>query len=96
MAKSTGIAWATSTFNPWMGCTKVGPGCDHCYAEARMDKRLHVVQWGIGALRKRTSAANWRGPVQWDAERARLSSSPARSASSVIYFTIANRVSFTP
>lgn len=71
MGKDTNINWATSTFNPWMGCTKVGPGCDHCYAEARMDKRLHVVQWGAGLPRKRTSAANWREPVKWDAERAR-------------------------
>lgn len=71
MAKETGISWATSTFNPWIGCTKVGPGCDHCYAEARMDTRLHIVNWGAGAPRKRTSIANWRGPVKWNAERER-------------------------
>jgi protein gp37 len=71
MAKETGIAWADSTFNPWIGCTKVGPGCDHCYAEARMDKRLHIVNWGAGAARKRTSAANWREPLKWDAARAK-------------------------
>jgi protein gp37 len=42
MAEKTGISWTDSTFNPWIGCTKVGPGCDHCYAEA-LDKRH---QWG--------------------------------------------------
>lgn len=71
MAIETGISWTTSTFNPWIGCSKVGPGCDHCYAEARMDSRLHVVNWGPKQPRKHTSVANWRGPVKWNAERAR-------------------------
>lgn len=68
MAEKTGIAWTDSTFNPWMGCTKVGPGCDHCYAEALMDKRWHKVQWGPGGERKRTSAANWKQPLLWERE----------------------------
>lgn len=52
MAETTHIAWTQSTFNPWIGCTKVGPGCDHCYAEAR-DKRH---KWGWrGALGRRRS-----------------------------------------
>jgi len=33
-----------------------------------MDTRLHVVQWGAGQPRKRTSAANWREPVKWNKE----------------------------
>ena len=68
MAKLTGIIWAKSTFNAWVGCTKVGPGCDHCYAEAMQDKRLHVVQWGAGMPRKRTSPANWKQPLAWNRE----------------------------
>ena len=68
MAETTGIAWTDSTFNPWIGCTKVGPGCDHCYAEALMDKRWHRVQWGSGQQRQRTSAANWRQPLLWERE----------------------------
>ena len=28
MAENTKIEWAHHTFNPWEGCTKVGPGCD--------------------------------------------------------------------
>ena len=68
MAERTQIEWCDSTFNPWTGCTKVGPGCDHCYAEQRMDKRLHVVNWGTSQPRKRTSAANWRQPERWNAE----------------------------
>lgn len=68
MAEKTGIAWTDSTFNPWIGCTKVGPGCDHCYAEALMDKRWHRVQWGPHGQRQRTSAANWRQPLLWERE----------------------------
>jgi protein gp37 len=68
MAEKTGISWTDSTFNPWIGCTKVGPGCDHCYAEALMDTRWHKVQWGPGGERKRTSAANWKQPLLWERE----------------------------
>lgn len=68
MAENTKIEWCDSTFNPWTGCTKVGPGCDHCYAEG-WAKRSGLVQWGPGAERRRTSAANWKKPLQWNAER---------------------------
>lgn len=53
------------TFNPWTGCTKVSPGCDHCYAEG-WAKRSGLVQWGPGAERRRTSEAIWRKPLKWD------------------------------
>ncbi|MBP3087006.1 DUF5131 family protein [Mycolicibacterium fortuitum] len=33
MSDNTGIEWCDSTWNPVTGCTKVSPGCDHCYAE---------------------------------------------------------------
>jgi len=32
MAK-TPIEWTDSTWNPVTGCSKIGPGCKHCYAE---------------------------------------------------------------
>lgn len=35
---TTKIEWADATWNPVIGCTKVSPGCDHCYA-ARMATR---------------------------------------------------------
>lgn len=37
---STGIQWTDETWNPVTGCTKVSPGCDHCYAE-RITERFH-------------------------------------------------------
>jgi protein gp37 len=31
--QETRIRWAEHTWNPTTGCTKISPGCDHCYAE---------------------------------------------------------------
>ncbi len=42
MAEHSGIEWTESTWNPLTGCTKVSPGCKHCYAE-RMAKRLQAM-----------------------------------------------------
>lgn len=33
MATGTTIEWTDATWNPVTGCTKISPGCDHCYAE---------------------------------------------------------------
>ncbi len=63
------IEWTDHTFNPWEGCHKVSPGCDHCYAETR-NARFgggQAVNWGTGAPRRRTSVANWRKPLAWNA-----------------------------
>lgn len=68
MSADTKIEWADSTFNPWIGCTKVSPGCDHCYAERQMDKRLGRVRWGAGQPRQRTSAENWRQVERWNGQ----------------------------
>lgn len=69
MSEKTAIEWADSTFNPWVGCTKVSPACDNCYAE-RQDARgiFGGPHWGAGVPRKRTGAANWRKPVAWNAQ----------------------------
>ena len=42
MASNSSIEWTESTWNPVTGCTKVSPGCKHCYAE-RMAKRLQAM-----------------------------------------------------
>ncbi|WP_425404605.1 DUF5131 family protein [Hwanghaeella sp.] len=66
MAENTAISWTDHTFNPWIGCTKVSPACDHCYAEA-WDKRFGGERWAPGATRTRTSADNWKQPRKWNA-----------------------------
>lgn len=66
MAETTGIAWTRSTFNGWIGCAAVSPGCEHCYAEA-WDKRFGGGKhWGTGAPRRLTSDANWAQPPTWN------------------------------
>ncbi|CAN7301203.1 phage Gp37/Gp68 family protein [Phyllobacterium sp. LjRoot231] len=67
MAENSAIEWCDHTFNPWEGCQKVSPGCDHCYAEAR-NQRFGggtATNWGPGAPRRRTSASNWSKPHRW-------------------------------
>lgn len=42
MARGTGIEWASATWNPLLGCTKVSPGCQHCYAMRTVARLAHV------------------------------------------------------
>lgn len=70
MAETT-IEWADFTFNPWIGCTKVSPACDNCYAAAQ-DKFRKWTPEGWGGPRRRTSVANWRMPLKWNAEAAEM------------------------
>jgi len=68
MAETSKIEWCDSTFNAWIGCTKIAPACDFCYA-ADMAKRYGWVEWG-NHPRKRTSAALWAGPKKWQRQAA--------------------------
>jgi protein gp37 len=42
MGASSSIEWTEATWNPVTGCTKISPGCKHCYAE-RMALRLKAM-----------------------------------------------------
>lgn len=42
MSSKSEIEWTESTWNPLTGCTKISPGCKHCYAE-RMARRLKAM-----------------------------------------------------
>lgn len=55
MGETSAIEWTDATANPWWGCTKVGPGCDHCYAES-FDKRVGGAHWGTGTPRRRIAS----------------------------------------
>ena len=68
MGEFTKIAWADSTWNPWIGCSHAGPGCDHCYAEAQNRfRRWNGGTWGNDAPRRLTSAKNWSDAIKWNA-----------------------------
>jgi len=45
MADTSKIEWTDATVNFWWGCTKVGPGCDHCYAED-LNQFRGTGEWG--------------------------------------------------
>lgn len=64
MSDATAIEWTDATFNPWWGCTKVGPGCDHCYAETLAGR--FGTQWGVGAKRREFGDKHWNDPVRWN------------------------------
>ena len=64
MGEVTKIEWCHHTYNAWMGCTKVSPACDHCYAEAQEDTRYGRVLWG--GDRRRTSKSNRKAPGRWN------------------------------
>jgi len=58
---STKIEWATETWNPVTGCTKVSTGCKNCYAE-RMAKRLAGM--GRPEYHRVVDANGWTGKVE--------------------------------
>jgi protein gp37 len=68
MSANSKIEWTDHTFNPWIGCTKVSPACDGCYAEVSTPARALHVGWGAGQQRHRTSPANWAQPLRWNAQ----------------------------
>lgn len=59
MADTTGIEWTESTWNPWMGCTKVSPGCANCYM-FREQKR-----YGSDPTTVRRSKTKFSEPLTW-------------------------------
>ena len=70
MAGISKIEWTDSTFNPWVGCTKIkrsgkkSSACDFCYAE-KWAKRSGQVSWG-NHPRRRTTASYWNAPIAWN------------------------------
>lgn len=61
MSDNSRIEWTEATWNPVTGCTKVSPGCDHCYAET-LYNRFH----GVGAFDKVTMRPTRLGqPFRW-------------------------------
>ena len=69
MGENSKIEWTDHTFNPWIGCAKVAPGCTHCYAES-MAKRTGKAKWGAEGTRVKTSEKYWQQPLKWNAAAA--------------------------
>lgn len=70
MSLGTAIEWTDATWNPVTGCTKVSPGCDHCYAE-RFSERFrgvqgHPFEHGFDLLLR---PERMRQPLAWSAPK---------------------------
>ena len=65
MAENSKIEWCDHTFNPWIGCTRVSPACDHCYAES-LAKRYAWAAWGPGEARRFAAPSTWKQPEKWN------------------------------
>lgn len=64
MGEISNIQWTGSTWNPWIGCHKISPGCKFCYAERWMKRTgtdLHSV--------RRTSEKTFHSPPTWKESR---------------------------
>lgn len=60
MSAHTGIEWTDKTWNPWQGCTKVSPGCAHCYMyreKRRYGQKPETVV--------RSAPATFGAPLKW-------------------------------
>lgn len=66
MAENSGIEWTDHTFNPWVGCTKVSPACDNCYAEAWAKRGGNGHLWKPLVQPRRSKT--WRDPIRWNAK----------------------------
>lgn len=65
MGQKSAIEWTDHTFNPWWGCTKVSPGCVHCYAETFSNRYRYDV-FGPRKNRRTFGEAHWQEPLKWN------------------------------
>lgn len=66
MGENSKIEWTDHTFNPWVGCERISPACDNCYAESWARRTGQGELWQ--GTRRRTTPANWRKPLRWNAD----------------------------
>lgn len=70
MSVSSKIEWTDSTWNPVRGCTKVSPGCKHCYAETFAERfrgvRGHPFEFGFDL---RLIPEKLGDPIRWSIPR---------------------------
>ena len=65
MGTETAISWCDHTFNPWWGCVRVSPACQHCYAET-FSKRVGLKVWGPESDRRFFGPKHWAEPLKWN------------------------------
>lgn len=65
------ISWTDKTWNPVIGCTRVSPGCERCYAEALAPRLAAMGQSAYDGLTRRHNdgSVTWTGTVKCLPER---------------------------
>jgi len=60
MGKDSAIEWTDHTWNPWMGCTKISPGCQNCYMFRERER------WGQNpSIVTRTKDKTFNSSLKW-------------------------------
>lgn len=62
MSEKSNISWTDSTWNSWIGCRSVSPGCQNCYARMLVNGRMA----GDFSKRLRTSPTTFNAPLRWN------------------------------
>ncbi|GAC1672928.1 MAG: phage Gp37/Gp68 family protein [Candidatus Acidiferrum sp.] len=69
MSSQSSIEWTDATWNPIRGCTKISPGCKHCYAETFAERfrgvKGHPYEQGFDLRlvpEKLAEPLRWRSP----------------------------------
>ncbi|MGH3191765.1 MAG: DUF5131 family protein [Streptosporangiaceae bacterium] len=70
MGANTGVEYVKHSFSPWWGCSRVSPGCAHCFAEA-LAARWGNDLWHLHGPRRVVSEGQWREPLKWNREAER-------------------------
>jgi protein gp37 len=63
----TKIQWTDRTWNPWWGCNKIAPECDHCYAATFASRALHTAHAGVAEGGEWTGEITRGSPSVWQA-----------------------------
>lgn len=66
MSARTSIPWTDVSWNPIVGCRRVSPGCEHCYAERLAATRLRHTDKYAGLAVYGSHGARWTGKVSID------------------------------
>ncbi|MBI2917179.1 MAG: phage Gp37/Gp68 family protein [Chloroflexi bacterium] len=69
MADRSAIEWTDATWNPVTGCTKISPGCAHCYAEAMTIRFGRGKPFLPGRSEIKLHPGRLRLPLTWKAHR---------------------------
>lgn len=62
--QATGIEWTDLSWNPVRGCTKISPGCKHCYAMGMAARFSGPGLWGEGYAEMAPGGPRWTGRVE--------------------------------